>query len=363
MKGIFLFLIFIHGLIHLMGFLKAFRMAELNQLTIQISKPIGLLWLITAILFLLALFSILLNQDWWWMPGLLAIIISQFLIFLTWQDAKFGTIANVIILAGVLIGYGGWSFNLQTNNDFQMLQSKVNRVDNKQVITEEMVEVVPLPVQKWLKNVGVVGKEKINTVSLKQKGLMKLKPSQEKWTTAEAEQYITVEEPGFIWNVNMRVNPFMHVVGRDLYIDGKSDMTIKLASLISVANVSDNWKANESTLQRYLLEMPWYPSAALSSYITWKSIDQYSAKATMTHQGVTGSATFYFKENGDLEKITALRFKDTDENAERLECIGEIIEQTVVDGITIPIKLNVSWMLEEGKYTWYKIDVFDVKFN
>ncbi|GAA5417543.1 hypothetical protein Pryu01_02617 [Paraliobacillus ryukyuensis] len=363
MKAIFLFLILIHGLIHLMGFLKAFTMVELNQLTIEISKPIGLLWLIAAILFLFVFLSFLLNQDWWWIPGLIAIVISQLLIMLTWQDAKFGTIANVIVLAGALIGYVGWSFNLQTKNDFQILQSKLNRVDKSEVVTEEMIEDLPLLVQRWLKNVGVVGKEKINEVSLKQKGLMKLKPSQVKWTTAEAVQYTTVEKPGFLWNVNMRFLPFLHVIGRDSYIEGKSAMIMKLLSLITVANVSDNWKANESTLQRYLLEIPWYPSAVLSSFITWESVDQFSAMATMTYQGVKGSAIFYFMENGDLEKISALRFKDIDKNAERVECIGEIKEQAVVDGITIPTKLHVSWMLKEGKYTWYKIDVFDVKFN
>jgi len=47
-KVIFASIITIHGLIHLMGFVKAFQLAEINQLTKAIPKPIGLLWLISA---------------------------------------------------------------------------------------------------------------------------------------------------------------------------------------------------------------------------------------------------------------------------------------------------------------------------
>lgn len=38
-RAIFGFLILLHGLIHLMGFLKAFHLADIEQLTLPISKP------------------------------------------------------------------------------------------------------------------------------------------------------------------------------------------------------------------------------------------------------------------------------------------------------------------------------------
>ena len=49
-------LILIHGLIHFMGFAKAFKLAEINQLSQNISKPIGMFWLLVCILFM-AMFS------------------------------------------------------------------------------------------------------------------------------------------------------------------------------------------------------------------------------------------------------------------------------------------------------------------
>jgi hypothetical protein len=38
-KPIFTFIVIIHGLIHLMGFLKAFQLAEINQLMQDIPRP------------------------------------------------------------------------------------------------------------------------------------------------------------------------------------------------------------------------------------------------------------------------------------------------------------------------------------
>lgn len=140
-------------------------------------------------------------------------------------------------------------------------------------------------------------------------------------------------------------------------------MNIKIASLLPIVDVKDNEKINQSTLQRYLLELPWYPSAALSPYISWKKIDDFSAEATMDYNGVSGSAAYHFDQKGNLEKISALRYKDSDANAGLVECIGEVIKSSTVNGIEIPTTLTISWMLETGKFTWYKIDVDDIEFN
>ena len=53
-KYLFVLLMTIHGIIHFMGFAKAFEYAEMKQLTISISKPIGMLWLLSALLFLIS---------------------------------------------------------------------------------------------------------------------------------------------------------------------------------------------------------------------------------------------------------------------------------------------------------------------
>ena len=101
----------LHGLIHLLGFAKAFQLASITQLTQPISRPLGLLWLASSALFISGAAMYALKLNLWWAPAILAIILSQTLIFMFWQDAKFGTIANLIVLVCVALGFGTW--NLQ----------------------------------------------------------------------------------------------------------------------------------------------------------------------------------------------------------------------------------------------------------
>jgi len=80
MKFILAAIIIIHGLIHLLGFLKAFNISEINQLTLSISKTAGILWLLTVLLFIIDFILLILNNNKWWMIGLAATLISQILI-------------------------------------------------------------------------------------------------------------------------------------------------------------------------------------------------------------------------------------------------------------------------------------------
>ena len=45
LRYFFAFVMLAHGLIHLMGFTKAFGFADIEQLTQDISRPAGLFWL------------------------------------------------------------------------------------------------------------------------------------------------------------------------------------------------------------------------------------------------------------------------------------------------------------------------------
>jgi hypothetical protein len=105
MKFIILSIILLHGLLHLIGFVKAFGFAELNELTTPVSREWGIIWLITTLLLISAGVLWILNLEYWWIPGLIGVILSQLLIFTFWQDARFGTIPNLIILIVIIAGF------------------------------------------------------------------------------------------------------------------------------------------------------------------------------------------------------------------------------------------------------------------
>ena len=178
---------------------------------------------------------------------------------------------------------------------------------------------------------------------------------------AEAEQYFTIDTPGFIWQVNTTMSG-IPVIGRDLFSQGQGSMEIRLAGFIPVARVSNHERINEATIQRYLGEIVWFPSAALSPHIQWESEDEHSAKATMNYEGVSGSAVFHFNQQGEVTKFVAQRFRDVEDET-RTEWVATVKETSLVNGISIPVKLEAAWMLEDGPFTWYTFEVFNVTYN
>ena len=103
MKYIFVAVLVIHGLIHLLGFTKAFGLAQPPQLQAAISRPMGILWLAAALLLTVSAGTVLLAVRWWWVPAAFGVVLSQVLIFTAWNDAKAGTIANIILLFPIVV--------------------------------------------------------------------------------------------------------------------------------------------------------------------------------------------------------------------------------------------------------------------
>ena len=353
MKWVFSFVLIFHGLIHTLGFLRAYQLAEINQFTHNISKPFGVLWLLTFLLLILAAIQFISNNHFWWAAAFLGVILSQILIIAFWQDAKFGTIPNFIILLVTIVTFADWNFNREINYEIAEMFAQ-NQQTKIQMLTEEMVIELPTSVQKWLRNSGVVGKEMIHSVRLRQKGEMKMKPEQKNWYAANAEQYFTIDEPAFIWKVKVNMMPLVFFTGRDLFVDGKGRMLIKVFSLFNVVNAADK-KMDQSALQRYLGEIIWFPTAAISQNIKWEEVDSLTAKATMTYNGTTGSATFYFNENGNIEKFSAMRYMGSGEEAAIKEWVITLNEYKTTNGIKMPTKGEATWKLETGDFTWYKL--------
>lgn len=86
MKFIIPALLILHGLIHLMGFTKAFGYAEMVQLSSPISKCAGSVWLITALVFVIAAILCFTKIEYWWLLALPAVITSQVVTFMSWPE-------------------------------------------------------------------------------------------------------------------------------------------------------------------------------------------------------------------------------------------------------------------------------------
>jgi hypothetical protein len=351
----------IHGIIHLFGFLKAFDLSEFNAIAQPISKMFGLFWLLAFVLFI-STFVLLLNKsNYWWIIGITAVLISQFLIIMYWKDAKFGTLINLVVVISSLVGFGNFSFNKKVTAEISQMLAN-SKTSETPAVSERITSDLPHIIQKWLLHNGTIGHETIETVFLEQEAQILMTPEQKEWSYAEAKQHFTIEPPAFNWSVNLKMNSVINVVGRDKFMNGKGEMIIKLFSTIPMVNERHNDKIDQATLQRYLAEIVWFPSAVLSPYISWEAIDLYSARATMSYNGTVGSGVFHFDENGVFKKFVAMRYKDK-KDAEPAEWIVTATKTEVRNGISIPVELKVDWKVNNHYWTWLKLKITNIEYN
>jgi len=194
MRFLLISIIAIHGLIHLMGFTKAFGFAAVNQIKQSISRPVGLLWLLCAILFIAAAVFFFLGKQQWWMLAGLGVILSQIVIALSWSDAKEGTLFNLIILVPLVLAF----INAQPSSYRNIYQAEVRKAlkpsNEMPVVTEEDLELLPDPVQKYLRYTGAVGKPKVRNFRARFTGTMKTKKDGN-WLAIASRQYDFFDDP------------------------------------------------------------------------------------------------------------------------------------------------------------------------
>jgi hypothetical protein len=351
----------VHGLIHLLGFVKAYRLAQIKALTLEISRGAGLAWLFAAVLILLAAVSRIPGAVWWWIPGAAGCVLSQVLIFLFWRDAKYGTLANVILAAGVVLGYASWSFQSTSTETIDLLLSRRGAMG--QEIRERSLAGLPAIVQTWLRHSNVVGSLPAEVVHLRQQGLMRTSP-EERWMPFEAEQWFTTKDPGFVWTAKVFPGLGLSLAGRDTYLEGRGHMVIKLLSLIPVADAQGS-HTDQGTLVRYLAEICWFPSAALRPYIEWEEVDSVTAKATMRYGGITASGTFTFTPEGEFDRFHAHRYYDRNGTATLEEWLVKTEPKGYGQfaGVRMPVRSTVAWKLEGGEFTWLTVAITDLTYD
>ena len=288
----------VHGLIHLLGFAKAFRLADLPQLTEPISPWLGVLWLLAALLFLAAAAALLVWPRGWWAIGACAIVVSTFVIVPSWTDAKFGALANLVALTGVVFGFlaqGPVSLRATYDRD---VDCGLARLAPAEPIADADLAHLPTPVQRYLRAAGVIGQPRVRNFHVRMHGRIR-NGRDTRWMPLSAEQYNFVDEPArlFYLNASMFRVP---VQGYHRYIGPSATMIVKAAALVPVVQVSGPEMDQGETVTMFNDMCVMAPATLIDPAVVWESVDDRTARASFTNAGHTIRAELSFNEAGEL---------------------------------------------------------------
>lgn len=358
LKFILAFIILIHGFIHLMGFAKAFGYGNITQLSKHISKPVGSIWLLACMLFVIAAIGFMMKKDWWPVLALLAVVISQVLIFTSWTDAKFGTIANMVIIVAAILSWGSIRFESTWKKDVKENLQRTNTLKTD-LLTEIDLAHLPEPVQRYLNYAGVLNKPKVKNIRLVFDGEMREKGKD--FFPFTSKQYNFFDEPTRLFFMKATMKGIA-VPGYHKYNNATATMDIKPFGLFSVVKQAGDImnKAETVTLFNDMCLMA--PATLIDKRIKWQAIDSNSIKAIFTNHGISISATLFFNDKGQL-----IDFLSNDRTAvadmKQYPFSTPAKDYKNINGVNIASYGEAVWHYPDRKFTYGIFRLKEVEYN
>lgn len=298
MRWLLVALIVAHGLIHLMGFAKAFGFAELPQLTQPISRSMGLLWLFAAVGLVATAVLFVRAPRVWWVMGFAAVAASQVVIVSAWRDAKLGTIGNALVLAAVVYGFaaqGPFSSRAEYRRE---VGRRLARAGSAPLVTEADLAPLPEPVRRYVRLSGAVGRPRVQHVKAVWRGRIRAGPG-DRWMSFTAEQVNFPDEPARFFLMDARKGGLPVDVLHAFTADGAT-MRVRLLSLLPLVTAGGPELRRAETVTVFNDLCVLAPGALTDPAIQWEPMDDHTARAYYTVGTNTISAVLRFNESGEL---------------------------------------------------------------
>lgn len=300
MRTVFTLLLILHALIHLMGVAKAFGLAALPQLGIPISRPMGGLWLLATLLLLAAAVALWAAPRVFWILGAAGLVASQWVIITSWGDARFGSIANALLLCAVVYGAWAWgplglraAYSQQVSSGLASLAAQPAAL-----VTEADLTPLPPPVQRYLRFAGVLGQPRLQGVSARMHGRIR-SAADAAWMPFTAEQYNFYNPPRRYFFMTA-TRSGLPLDGLHSYDDAGAHMRIKLLSLFPVVDLKGATLTRTETVTVLNDMAILAPAALLDPAIRWRQIDDRQVDASYTQGPYQISAVLVFDDSGAL---------------------------------------------------------------
>ena len=297
MKVVLYLVLVFHSAFHLLGFLKAFDLANLSEIKTKISGTSGIIWLLTSVLFLATIGLMIFNVDWWIYPAVVAIITSQILIISTWKDSKNGTIINVILLVMILLQWGKTEFEEQYRAEVTE-QLRITKGKGHDLLTEKDIMKLPEQVRKYLVYSGFLNKPKVENFRIRFNGNIR-KSNEADWMPFTSEQYnfLSTSARLFFMKAEMKNIP---LAGFHKFKNGEASMDIRLLSLFNVQYASGKEMGIAETVTFFNDICCMAPGALIDQRIEWVGENGDSVFAKFRNNDIQISATLVFNEKNEL---------------------------------------------------------------
>jgi hypothetical protein len=232
------------------------------------------------------------------------------------------------------------------------------------VVTEADLAGCPLPVQRYLREVGVVGQPKVLNYRLRFRGRIRGAPDA-RWMSFEADQLSVADPPArfFLMRARMFGVP-VHVFHR--LAGGHATMQVKVAGAIPLVDArgEDMDRSEAVTLFNDMCLLA--PATLIDPTIVWDTVDEWTVRARFSYGAQTISATLCFGDDGLLATFTSddrSRSSPDGKVFTRLPFSTPVRDYRRFGAIRLAAHGEARWMLPSGAFTYGEFDLQEVAYN
>lgn len=221
------------------------------------------------------------------------------------------------------------------------------------VVTEDEVAQLPLPVQRYLRFMDVVGRPVTVAFRAHLHGEFRLRADRP-FMPAEAWQYNTLEPIARVYWMRIDMaRGLLPMVGRDSYLDGRGRMLGKLFDTWTVAD-GEGEPFDVGELTTWLNDaVLMAPSMLLRAATTFAEVDDTTFEVRLTDHGRTVSARVLLDARGaPLDFTTEDRYADLPGGPVRTRWSTPIEGWQQAQGRPVPTRGSAVWHLPEGDFTY-----------
>lgn len=222
---------------------------------------------------------------------------------------------------------------------------------------------LPAPVQQYFTFAFPNGVPAAQVVRLTSEGQFR-RPQTQAFTQTTAEQVIAIRQPALMFSATTPILPGLWARAYDFFADGKMEMKAKILSTLTVVDERETPALNVISLRRWLLESPLYPQALLpGGPVTWQAIDDHSARAIVTAEGLTSSMVVHFDARGAITHMVA---EEDGDLTTPYHGSGEHVTRSdyrLVSGVMIPHAFVISRMAKAQIYPFFDAHLTSITFE
>ncbi|MEO8480854.1 MAG: DUF6544 family protein [Acidobacteriota bacterium] len=354
----------LHGLIHVIGFAKALSPASVPSLSMSVSRPMRLVWLLTAILWVAAAALVVAAPDQWWTLALPALVLSQLAIVGAWNAARMGSIANLMLVIPIGVAsllHAPWSFGTEYARGVSA--DTVVAVPALDQIAEADIAALPRPVQRYLRYAGAVGRPRIHNYRLQFRGGIREKAS-DAYMASTTEQFSRVA-PASRWFLMRARRAGIPVEALHVYQGAHATFRVRVAGAVTVVRADGPEMDQSETVTLFNDICLLAPAVLVTAPVTWQTVDDQTVRAQFSNAGHTIEAELTFDENGALTNfISDDRYRSADGTTfARERWTTPVSSYRWFGNRRVAATAEARWTTANGAFTYATFELTNIAYN